>query len=91
MCGAEAREAGKGCTTQEMLTSGKVPLEKTLLEERGLVLPRIATDLEARSVDAYIKRQVFPQAPSPTITSLRRISAILIAHDTRVSRLSFGV
>lgn len=26
-----------------------------------------------------ISRQVFPQAPSPTITSLRRISAILMA------------
>jgi hypothetical protein len=28
------------------------------------------------SVRTYIKRQVLPQAPSPTITSLRRISAI---------------
>ena len=26
----------------------------------------------------YMSRQVFPQAPSPTITSLRRISAILL-------------
>ena len=26
---------------------------------------------------AYIRRQVFPQAPSPTMTSLRRISAML--------------
>ena len=25
----------------------------------------------------YIRRQVFPQAPSPTMTSLRRISAML--------------
>ena len=37
-----------------IITSGKVPLEKT------------------------IRRQVFPQAPSPTMTSLRRISAIVI-------------
>jgi hypothetical protein len=26
----------------------------------------------------YINRQVFPQAPSPTITSFRRISAMLM-------------
>lgn len=74
-----------------MPTSGKVPLEKTLFEGQGLALPRMATDVEARWVETYIRRQVFPQAPSPTMTSLRRISAILIAHDTRVSRLDFGV
>lgn len=27
-------------------------------------------------IDTYMSRQVFPQAPSPTMTSLRRISAI---------------
>jgi hypothetical protein len=31
-------------------------------------------DIVAR---AYMSRQVFPQAPSPTITSFRRISAIV--------------
>ena len=33
---------------------------------------------QAQEMEAYIKRQVFPQAPSPTMTSLRRISAILL-------------
>lgn len=35
-----------------------------------------------------ISRQVFPQAPSPTMTSLRRISAILMAKSARALRLS---
>lgn len=39
------------------LTSGKVPLEKTM------------------------RRQVFPQAPSPTMTSFLLISAMLIVVD----------
>ena len=30
----------------------------------------------------YINRQVFPHAPSPTMTSLRRISAILYENET---------
>lgn len=34
--------------------------------------------------DTYISRQVFPQAPSPTMTSLRRISAILMAKSVSV-------
>lgn len=29
-------------------------------------------------MEDYISRQVFPQAPSPTMTSLRRISAIFV-------------
>lgn len=29
-------------------------------------------------VGTYMSRQVFPQAPSPTITSLRRISAMMV-------------
>lgn len=33
----------------------------------------------------YINRQVFPHAPSPTMTSLRRISAILDIHELHVS------
>jgi len=56
-------------------TSGKVPFEKTLLRQQS------AWALEARKGIAtkctYMRRQVFPQAPSPTITSLRRISAML--------------
>lgn len=55
-----------------MLTSGNVPLEKTInkqvYERRGSVIGegvrRVAT-------------LTFPQAPSPTITSFLRISAIL--------------
>ena len=64
-----------------MLTSGKVPLEKTLVVER----PMSATGMHRSFVrhdgdgegGTYISRQVFPQAPSPTMTSLRRISAML--------------
>lgn len=37
--------------------------------------------------DTNISRQVFPQAPSPTMTSLRRISAILLAKSVRALRL----
>jgi hypothetical protein len=32
---------------------------------------------------SYINRQVFPQAPSPTMTSLRRISAMMMANLSR--------
>ena len=39
------------------------------------------------SMDTYINRQVFPQAPSPTMTSLRRISAILAARNVEGSKL----
>ena len=64
-----------------MLTSGKVPLEKTLVMER----PMLATGMHGSFIrydedgegGTHIKRQVFPQAPSPTMTSLRRISAML--------------
>lgn len=38
--------------------------------------------------DTNISRQVFPQAPSPTMTSLRRISAILLAKSVRALKLS---
>lgn len=38
--------------------------------------------------DTNINRQVFPQAPSPTMTSLRRISAILMAKSVRALKLS---
>jgi len=37
---------------------------------------------------AHIRRQVFPQAPSPTMTSLRRISAMARTHATHVSERS---
>lgn len=33
-------------------------------------------DVEVGAKMNYMSRQVFPQAPSPTMTSLRRISAI---------------
>ncbi len=63
-----------------MLTSGKVPLEKTLMR-----WPTSASGMHGGVVyygqsgegDTYIRRHVFPQAPSPTMTSLRRISAML--------------
>lgn len=55
-----------------MHTSGKVPLEKTLV--------RVSVSSRSRMCDGggetHMSRQVFPQAPSPTMTSLRRISAI---------------
>jgi hypothetical protein len=46
---------------------------------------RVVSSCRARESDAsvaiaaesYMSRQVFPQAPSPTITSFRRISAIV--------------
>lgn len=41
-------------------------------------------------MEAYINRQVFPQAPSPTMTSLRRISAILMGQQADVSKDSVG-
>lgn len=39
----------------------------------------------------HINRHVFPQAPSPTMTSLRRISAMLITHEQAVSGRSLCV
>ena len=64
-----------------MLTSGKVPLEKTLVMEKADVsnqyAPQIVCHYDDVEGGTYIKRQVFPQAPSPTMTSLRRISAML--------------
>ena len=53
-------------------TSGNVPLEKTLEEES-------VSESAKLSIDTYINKQVFPQAPSPTMTSLRRISAMTAA------------
>ena len=40
--------------------------------------------------ETYINRQVFPQAPSPTMTSLRRISAIFTSQKARVSKIGVG-
>ncbi len=50
-------------------TSGNVPLEKTLETSQWHVCIFSGTR-------SYINKQVFPQAPSPTMTSLRRISAM---------------
>jgi hypothetical protein len=62
--------AGVGAVSKRR-TSGKVPLEKTL---RG---GQYASGNAACSeCSTHMSRQVFPQAPSPTMTSLRRISAI---------------
>ncbi len=36
---------------------------------------------ESGIVETHINKQVFPQAPSPTMTSLRRISAITAAAE----------
>jgi hypothetical protein len=47
-----------------------VPLEKTLEYGQSHFLPIL-------SIAPYINKQVFPQAPSPTMTSLRRISAMV--------------
>jgi len=44
-----------------------------------------ANTLGARKLGAHIRRHVFPQAPSPTMTSLRRISAMTTTHATHVS------
>ena len=65
-----------------MLTSGKVPLEKTLVAEKeSQYAAGIPTRRRMRKrggkEETHINRQVLPQAPSPTMTSLRRISAIL--------------
>ena len=72
-----------------MLTSGKVPLEKTLWRSwmsapTGYSLRNQGA--KERLADAYINRQVFPQAPSPTMTSLRRISAIVVAGEGKGQR-----
>ena len=48
-----------------------------------------ASSLEAEVLGAHIRRQVFPQAPSPTMTSLRRISAMATTHATHVSERRF--
>ncbi len=44
---------------------------------------QMVVDQSIRRRPTHIKRQVFPQAPSPTMTSLRRISAILLSHRTK--------
>lgn len=66
-----------------MLTSGKVPFEKTLNDTGSQFhTPNKSTNAKGdgrwqMADGTYINRQVLPQAPSPTMTSLRRISAIL--------------
>ena len=40
--------------------------------------------------ETCIKRQVFPHAPSPTMTSLRRISAILLGGQSTRQQGSLG-
>lgn len=74
----EGHDAVGGCAfgagvgdVSKRRTSGKVPLEKTL---RGGQYARGNAACGERST--HMSRQVFPQAPSPTMTSLRRISAI---------------
>lgn len=64
-------------------TSGNVPFEKTLHRLSARQIPGQAGDKElvvsSGAMDnAHINRHVFPQAPSPTMTSLRRISAMLL-------------
>lgn len=72
------------------LTSGKVPLEKTLSAKKRTVSDLIQAS-HGRPMDkmgsTYINRQVLPQAPSPTMTSLRRISAILRTGEARSAGL----
>ena len=43
--------------------------------------------IDGSQAEAYINRQVLPQAPSPTMTSLRRISAIFVGGGAKVSGL----
>lgn len=45
----------------------------------GIAMRRFFCEDSEFELDTNISRQVFPQAPSPTMTSLRRISAILMA------------
>lgn len=56
-------------------TLGEDSVERSVSQRKALQQGSIA--IKARVVEAYMRRQVFPQAPSPTMTSLRRISAIL--------------
>ena len=65
-------------------TSGKVPLEKTLVANQyvadvGGWIGWFAT---------HMSKQVFPHAPSPTMTNLRRISAICAARQCESRRVS---
>jgi hypothetical protein len=48
------------------------------VSNRGLVCREVeAMDGALGWLGTYMSRQVFPQAPSPTITSFRRISAMV--------------
>jgi hypothetical protein len=76
-CRGDAREERQS-PMGSRLTSGNVPFEKTLfatLISACYVQRRCKCD-KARG-RTHISKQVFPQAPSPTMTSLRRSSAIL--------------
>jgi hypothetical protein len=64
-------------------TSGKVPLEKTLEMASAYIKVFVF-------IKTHINKQVFPQAPSPTMTSLRRISAMAAADDYARKRCCDG-
>lgn len=58
--------------------------EDTIIEKDPVsVYEKAPSNQDGQMKSTYIKRQVLPQAPSPTMTSLRRISAILTREAQR--------
>jgi hypothetical protein len=77
----------KEAADQDKLTSGKVPLEKTLssrvsMAMRGWLGSQRKGGSRATEAgtlkETHINKQVLPQAPSPTMTSFLRSSAAMV-------------
>ena len=86
--GGECDGEGTRRATTDSAGAGKTNLRESALGEdtidsRSAWGGRQAT---TESSGSYMRRQVFPHAPSPTITSLRRISAIVESDQQRVCK-----
>lgn len=67
---AASTNLGEGALGEDAVEDG--------VSNRGFVCRQVeAVDGALGWLGTYMSRQVFPQAPSPTITSFRRISAMV--------------
>jgi hypothetical protein len=66
----------RGCADRGLGVVATNLRESTLGEDTDGIVSSIQVVSRCMKIGTYMSRQVFPQAPSPTMTSLRRISAI---------------
>lgn len=74
------RLEGSLAHARDSIPLGKCPWRRHWQEKVSMWKHLRARERKGRN---YINKQVFPQAPSPTMTSLRRISAMMATADER--------